>query len=342
MDSRGAKTRRQGRKAWGCVLVMLTALAGHDGRAEEFRLSLPLDCIPGVSCFIQNYVDVAPGPQVLDYRCGGQSYDGHKGTDFRLLSTRQAQEMKVAVRAAASGVVKALRDGMADRLVTKTGNVPTGRECGNGVVIDHGEGRETQYCHLLNGSVAVRVGQSISRGERLGSVGYSGWAQFAHLHFALRIAGRVIDPFSGRSPDGRCDAPAASSYWRDVVAARLGYRDGELLQAGFASGALKAMDLETGSTAMRPPAHGAAAIVLYARFINLRKGDRISLSLSGAEGPVAKALSPPLESNKAHYVYYAGKKRGGRGWPAGLYHGEVRLVRADRVVLSRQLVHRIR
>ena len=32
-----------------------------------------------------------------------------------------------------------------------------GRNCGNGVTLDHGDGWQTQYCHMRRGSVAVKV-----------------------------------------------------------------------------------------------------------------------------------------------------------------------------------------
>ena len=79
----------------------------------EPRLALPLDCTLGETCFIQNYVDADGGPGAADFTCGGLSYDGHKGTDFALLSHSAAQA-GVNVLAAAPGVVRAVRDGVAD------------------------------------------------------------------------------------------------------------------------------------------------------------------------------------------------------------------------------------
>jgi D-3-phosphoglycerate dehydrogenase len=46
-----------------------------------------------------------------------------------------------------------------------------GRECGNGVVIAHEDGWETQYCHMRRGSVAVQPGERVARGQTLGLVG---------------------------------------------------------------------------------------------------------------------------------------------------------------------------
>src|SRR4029078_3898068 len=110
--------------------------------------------------------------------CGSATQNGHKGTDFRILSAGGASKSG-AVLGAADGTVKAVRDGMPDMLV-KGGNEDSvkDRECGNGVLLDHGQSWETQYCHMLRGSVQVHPGDQVHRGQTLGNIGYSGLAQF--------------------------------------------------------------------------------------------------------------------------------------------------------------------
>lgn len=65
---------------------------------------------------------------------------------------------------------------------------------GNAVVIDHGSGISTLYGH--NSSVAVGVGQKVSRGEVVASSGNSGISTGPHLHFEVRINGSYVDPLS--------------------------------------------------------------------------------------------------------------------------------------------------
>ena len=177
------------------IFLLMSCNAAVAGQNPPM-LSLPIACNLGKDCFIQQYVDVDPGDSAKDYRCGTAVYDGHKGTDFRLLSVKAA-EANVVVLAAAAGRVKAARDGMADRLTGSKQDIARlqRRDCGNGVVLDHGGGWETQYCHLKRGSIKVREGQSVTSGTPLGFVGYSGNAAFAHVHLSVRQGGRIVDPF---------------------------------------------------------------------------------------------------------------------------------------------------
>jgi hypothetical protein len=87
--------------------------------ANEIALDLPLRCEVGVTCFIQNYVDHDPSTGLRDYQCGRRTYDGHDGTDIRVLDLR-TQRDGVVVTAAADGAVAAIRDGVEDVSIRTT------------------------------------------------------------------------------------------------------------------------------------------------------------------------------------------------------------------------------
>lgn len=71
---------------------------------------------------------------------------------------------------------------------------------GNAVVLDLGDGRFALYAHLQPGSIRVRAGERVRRGEVLGLVGNSGNSTAPHLHF------HVMD---GPSPLGSNGVPYA-------------------------------------------------------------------------------------------------------------------------------------
>lgn len=319
--------------AIGLASGLSAAIAGA-ASAEPPQLGLPLQCDLGETCFIQQYVDADPGPGALDYTCGGATYDGHKGTDFRVRSVADVRR-GVPVVAAAAGIVKGLRDGMPDRLLQSSSDRASvkGRECGNGLVIDHGDGWETQYCHLRNGSIQVSRGARISRGQSIGLVGYSGDAAFPHVHISVRHNGNVVDPFTGRVPADGCNRQSAAGIWDDSLADSLAYKPGQVLEFGFASGPVDLEVLVAGSQPVFTPSANLPAIVIYAWSINLLKGDRLRLVLSGPAGVLVRRDLPALERNKAQYMQFIGKKRPAAGWPAGTYTAHYEVIRKAGTVL---------
>ncbi|GAB5462618.1 M23 family metallopeptidase [Hoeflea alexandrii] len=303
----------------------------------EPQFGLPLNCPSDSICPIQQFVDVDAGSDARDPWCGTQTYDGHKGTDFRVLSM---QEVKTGVEvvAMADGVVKARRDGMADRLVSSAEDreAISSRECGNGLVVDHGNGLETQYCHLRQGSLKPAPGAKVAKGQVLGLVGASGMAAFPHVHVTLRRNGKVIDPFTGLGIGDACSAEAAGSAaggWLDAEAASVLGEPGlpTVLAAGFFDGPVDDGQLvRTGVPA--PPDRSAQALVGYIWVINLRKGDRVSLRIERDGEIFARQTTEPLDRSKAVYVAYAGKK----GAPApGRYRLEAGVVRQGETILVR-------
>ena len=198
--------------------------------AGAFEFSRPIACTLGEDCHIQNHFDRDPGPGAADVACGHLTYDGHDGTDFALPDLA-AMQAGVAVLAAAPGTVRGVRDGMPDIRVTDPAAPPLeGRDCGNGVAIDHGDGWETQYCHLRQGSLTVAPGDRVAAGQQIGLVGLSGNTEFPHVHLAIRKDGVALDPFAPE-PDATCATAPADTLWADPIA----YDPFGFTGAGFAT-----------------------------------------------------------------------------------------------------------
>ncbi len=318
----------------GLASGVLLSLAGAAVAQEPPRLSLPIACGDGVRCLVQSYVDIDRSSEYHDYACGTSTYDGHKGTDFRLLSAAQVAE-HVAVLASADGTVKGMRDGMEDQFITPdTQSLVKNRECGNGAVVDHGGGWETQYCHLRKGSLAVKTGDAVKRGQRIGDVGYSGLVEFAHLHLEVRKDGNPIDPFSGIRVGDACLTDTTSlpgALWDEAAAKALPYARGQIVSAQFSAEVPGVQAIERDHT-LPAPTPGSDQLVFVARFLNLSAGDVIELTVRGPQGFAVDDTSRPLEHSKATYLAYAGKKRTSPAWVPGVYAGRVRLLRGGAAV----------
>ncbi len=63
---------------------------------------------------------------------------------------------------------------------------------GQMTLIDHGDGVVTAYAHQSN--IAVSQGQSVSKGQRIGTIGTTGSSTGTHLHFETRVNGSAQNP----------------------------------------------------------------------------------------------------------------------------------------------------
>lgn len=300
------------------ILTVLTLAPA--GMAGAFELALPLDCRLGETCHIQNYVDRDADAGWQDFGCGALSYDGHDGTDFAL-PTRAAMEAGVNVLAPAAGTVRGVRDGMPDVSRDDPAAPPLeGRDCGNGVAMDHGDGWETQLCHMMQGSIAVKAGDRVEAGTVLGRVGLSGNTVFPHVHIAVRKDGKKLDPFD---PAGTatCGAPPAQDLWAGDIA----YDGFGFLDAGFADAVPDYAAIRNGIPPRLVFPADAPALVVWAYFFGARQGDALTLSIDGPEGQVIRQ-EITLERTQAQAFRATGRKARGP-WPVGIYKGEAVLVR---------------
>ena len=209
-----------------------------------------------------------------------------------------------------------------------------GKECGNGVVIEHAGGWRTQYCHMAKGSVRVKAGDRMTTGQPIGLVGLSGDTEFFHLHFTVRHRGKIVDPFAYGTPENSCGG--GRSIWAASLGEQTQYRRGEIIDYGFA-GIAPTMELvESGEIGTHPVTPGSDALVAYVRTIGLQAGDQQFLAVQGPGGAFISTNNlPALDRDKAQFLVIAGKKRNEAAWTPGRYTSTYRVTRDGAEVLRK-------
>jgi murein DD-endopeptidase MepM/ murein hydrolase activator NlpD len=106
--------------------------------------------------------------------------------------------------AVGDGVVVEVKDGIPENIPNQTPVVPITLDtvAGNHINLDLGGGVYAMYAHLQPGSLRVKVGDKVKRGQVLALVGNTGNSTEPHLHFQL---------MNGNSPLGSDGLPYALS-----------------------------------------------------------------------------------------------------------------------------------
>lgn len=112
----------------------------------------------------------------------------HKGVDL----------MWSSANGGSNAPVYAMGDGKVIATVDGLGNMAGSNSYGNCINISHGDNVYTFYAHLLKGSLLVKVGDTIKRGQIIAKMNNSGNSRGSHLHFEVRKGGSsnadVVDP----------------------------------------------------------------------------------------------------------------------------------------------------
>jgi hypothetical protein len=293
------------------AMAALVALWAVPSFAADITLQSPLDCTLGTDCFVQQLPDMDSGPGTTDPFCGMATYEGHDGLDLRVRSMADVAA-GVAVQAVAAGKVLRARDGEPDHLMMTEADraAVAKKECGNGVVIRHEGGYETQYCHMKQGSIIAKAGDDVAQGQKLGEVGASGAAQFPHVHLTVRKNGEKVDPLTDKAVGSGCDpaAVATETLW-DPATGLTSPITNSILALGFAAAPIRGDTLVVDGPPP-PPDTSSPGFIAYAWLINLHEKDIVEMQLKSGDGTVLTAQKlPPLDHSKATFTAFVGKKR---------------------------------
>jgi hypothetical protein len=210
--------RRRARFARFSGLILVEWAIGPDGRVAGFRIApdqetpqppapsehlehrtranlrLPFDgeffVVWGGRTVEQNYHATHPNQRFAYDLLVARDGSTHTGDGAR---NEQYHCFGQPILAPADGRVILAVDGIADNV---PGQMNAPQVAGNHVILDHGTGEYSVLAHLRNGSVAVRTGDRVARGQRLGECGNSGNSSEPHLHYQLQD-GPEMGPSAG-------------------------------------------------------------------------------------------------------------------------------------------------
>lgn len=300
---------------------------------NSLKLGIPIDCNLGKDCFVLVYPDRDPSPNAIDFSCGTQTYNGHDGTDFGI-ADETAMAAGVKVKAAAAGKVVRLRDGVADRRIEdeKQAAAINNIGCGNAVVLDHGNGWQTLYCHLRQGSVAVKEGMQVEKGTVLGLVGLSGLTSFPHVHLGVRYQGKVVDPFVGITDKTGCNIPR-DPLWEQP----LDYISTGLIKAGFSSQQPNNINqIWQGKYSENNLTENIPMLIFWVHTYGVLAGDIEHFRLIDPDNKEVINYKKTIKSaNRINWVNYVGQKNTPQNpIVPGIWRGEYQLIRGDKVLID--------
>lgn len=320
---------------WMCLCAPLTAVA--------VDLGMPVICNYGVDCFITTYMDHKIDEEAVepvDYTCGSLTLEGYGSTDFNLKSYSMIEEGAEVV-AADTGVVTNTRDTMVDVSHTLLGDEAIrGRECGNGVVLEHKRGYVTQYCHLRQDSVEVEIGQKVEKGSILGYIGLSGSTSSPKLQFTVLHNGSEVDPFTGQNPiaDHKkypCGSIGTYPLWDKKTERALKYIPTALLDSGFSRSVPYAQGVREGKFKRDYIPASSKIMAFWIELYGILDGDSLQLSLVGPDGKVILEDQRQFSETKQRHFQFMGDNR--QEWKPGIYEGKVVLIR-DKIGIKEKII----
>lgn len=179
-------------------------VASAAGGVAPAKLKIvPMGATLGEDVWVNNYVDLNPSSDILDWHCTRYTYDGHNASDNDIRSFGE-QRIGVPVFAAADGTVIYVVDDNFDENAGCGGPCPTPS---NIIRIEHAGGRRTYYHHLKQFSALVNVGDTVVAGQQIASVGSSGNSSAPHLHFAVYddYGTTLVEPYAGACRAGESE-----------------------------------------------------------------------------------------------------------------------------------------
>ncbi len=315
------------------MFASLTLLVSMSVMAEPLvldnapGLGLPVSCKVGVDCWVVKYFDHGQDDLAMDHKCGKRTLPHHHGIDLAVRDEFEISQGRYVV-AAADGVVKTTRDGVKDRYWTpQNAHLTRGRECGNRVALNHGNNWYTDYCHLRRGSILVKPGDKVQKGQPIAMIGMSGKSQFPHVHFTVYFGKKRLDPFTGTTKNKDCGI-IVKSLWDKATQQQFNYQPTVISDVGIAGSKAMVEDVLKGWYRSNLLSNTVPALGVWTIIYGLEKGDQVSMELRDPFDTVVAQNTNTVKRDHARRYSFTGKRRQNALWPTGKYTATVTVIKS--------------
>ncbi|MEU1589547.1 M23 family metallopeptidase, partial [Micromonospora sp. NPDC005710] len=142
------------------------------------------------------------------------TYIGHDDYQIDMFPTSGSAWGRPILASYGGTVIKAGIDGELGTITPSNPGGQPGQGGGHFVKIDHGNGWQTLYLHMLEWPM-VSVGQRVTIGQQIGKVGSTGRSGAAHLHYEQEADGRDVESWFNGVPSGITHDNSEYSVYRD-------------------------------------------------------------------------------------------------------------------------------
>jgi murein DD-endopeptidase MepM/ murein hydrolase activator NlpD len=170
-----------------CLLMFVLFVLPQPVQASYSGPELKLPMQPGaaITCTVETGGETMWGG-IDGYHAG----NGHFSLDF---SDRFDGDLVVAIAAGTVTTVNNNGTGCTQGVFSESAGKCTSMGIDCYVMIDHGDGYTTAYHHMKTDSIEVAVGDTVTQGQVIGTIGTTGCSTGNHLHLGLKHDGNGAD-----------------------------------------------------------------------------------------------------------------------------------------------------
>lgn len=305
------------------ILLLTIIVLTPDTHALELKFSIPIECKFGEDCFLLN--------QVEKVECAQLPFSTKDGVIFIAKHDALVRD-GIKILASQDGRVKAVRSNVDDQDKSTVGIAP----CGNGLIITHANGYETQYCYLRKDSIKLKKGDKVKEGQELGLMGMSGNINYPALLFTLKQKNKHIDPFTNNHASKDCGYNSDKSLWNSEAIKAMIHSGTIITNYGFTTEEPEIAKARNGDYNIMTIAGNTNIIGYFIDLIGVYEGDLIFIEMLSPDGyKIVSYQKKFVDFNPrafAHIVY----KNQSQKLNEGEYKISFKLLRQGSIIIEKQ------